>query len=547
MYDTEKQGLLTLKEAANFLGVKSVTLRKWDNEGKLKAVRIGARQDRRYRMEDLVKMIDATVDEKVVWQEYLRKKITVNIIAPIIDGVTRRLAKYWQINYHYHMSYGGEDFYYYCCSEKDNILVGEKAIELYLDGRFARAIKAKWINFFKKIYHLSEAARVVDWKKYPLKSLIRYYQDIVELNAEYAGMSIVIDGVDEAGVIHLSKLLKAALVKHPAVSYSEAFDVFSAPSVLSAASERDRSIGILAKKARTKKIAGSVLEKELKALVKKYWWLDLAWYVYDADFDANIRKSLNELAADSNLDKKLNSWEGYHGEMEAKKNNLAKKIGLNKDAIFQKYVRVVGDFTLFHDWRKEFQMRGMYVQMAALKEIGRRLKISIDVLEWATPDEVVELAGGVKLDLPGIYRRSRGYLILVKNNRQEMFTGEEAEKRWAKERVATIQVLNDLQGISASRGKVTGEAYVTLSAVDAMNIKEGQILVTSQTTPDFIPAMKKAAAIVTDEGGLTSHAAIIARELGIPCVIGTKYATRILRTGQLIEVAANHGVVRILK
>ena len=67
------------------------------------------------------------------------------------------------------------------------------------------------------------------------------------------------------------------------------------------------------------------------------------------------------------------------------------------------------------------------------------------------------------------------------------------------------------------------------------------------TTPDYIPAMKKAAAFVTDEGGITCHAAIIAREMKKPCIVGTKIATKVLHDGDLVEVDADKGVVRILE
>jgi pyruvate, water dikinase len=67
------------------------------------------------------------------------------------------------------------------------------------------------------------------------------------------------------------------------------------------------------------------------------------------------------------------------------------------------------------------------------------------------------------------------------------------------------------------------------------------------TSPDYVIGMKKAGAIVTDEGGITCHAAIVARELQIPCVIGTKNATKLLKDGQLVEVNANHGWVKIIK
>ena len=67
------------------------------------------------------------------------------------------------------------------------------------------------------------------------------------------------------------------------------------------------------------------------------------------------------------------------------------------------------------------------------------------------------------------------------------------------------------------------------------------------TRPEFVPLLKQASAIITDEGGITSHAAIVSRELKIPCIIGTKVATKVLKDGDKVEVNANHGVVRIIE
>ena len=72
----------------------------------------------------------------------------------------------------------------------------------------------------------------------------------------------------------------------------------------------------------------------------------------------------------------------------------------------------------------------------------------------------------------------------------------------------------------------------------------GQVLVTGMTRPHLMQAMKKAAAIVTDEGGMLSHAAIISRELGVPCVVGTKISTKVLIDGDMVEVDATIGVIR---
>lgn len=112
----------------------------------------------------------------------------------------------------------------------------------------------------------------------------------------------------------------------------------------------------------------------------------------------------------------------------------------------------------------------------------------------------------------------------------------------AEEKVPTLA--NELRGQVAVVGRVSGVVRVLRSKQDIANLQEGEVLVTAMTTPDYVPAMKKAAAIVTDEGGVTSHAAIAARELGKPCIIGTKVATKLFKTGDRVEVDASTGIIK---
>ncbi len=104
-----------------------------------------------------------------------------------------------------------------------------------------------------------------------------------------------------------------------------------------------------------------------------------------------------------------------------------------------------------------------------------------------------------------------------------------------------------LKGEPASKGKAKGRVRIILHGGELDRIKKGEIIVTAMTSPEFVPALKKAAGIITDEGGMTSHAAIISRELGIPCIVGTKIATKVLKDGDYVEVDANKGIIRILK
>jgi len=108
--------------------------------------------------------------------------------------------------------------------------------------------------------------------------------------------------------------------------------------------------------------------------------------------------------------------------------------------------------------------------------------------------------------------------------------------------------IDEFKGQVASQGDVVkGSVQIILNIDEVKTFEKDNILVTSMTVPDFLPAMKKAKAIVTDEGGLTCHAAIVSRELKVPCIIGTRIATKVLKNWDLIEIETNKGMVKILK
>ncbi|MBS3102687.1 hypothetical protein J4458_04555 [Candidatus Woesearchaeota archaeon] len=104
-----------------------------------------------------------------------------------------------------------------------------------------------------------------------------------------------------------------------------------------------------------------------------------------------------------------------------------------------------------------------------------------------------------------------------------------------------------LKGVIASKGKSKGIVKIVMGQKDFKKFNKGEILVSEATRPEFVPIMKKAAAVVTEEGGITSHAAIISRELKVPCIVGVSHITSILKDGDLVEVDANNGVIRILR
>lgn len=129
---------------------------------------------------------------------------------------------------------------------------------------------------------------------------------------------------------------------------------------------------------------------------------------------------------------------------------------------------------------------------------------------------------------------------------EEEFEDLKKRYRFTLEDIRVEAQAKEVRGQTACPGHAKGRVMRVLKREDVKWFEEGRVLVTTMTVPDFLPAMLKASAFVTDEGGITSHAAIVARELNKPCVIGTRIATQVLKEGDLVEVDAGKGIVRKL-
>jgi phosphohistidine swiveling domain-containing protein len=142
--------------------------------------------------------------------------------------------------------------------------------------------------------------------------------------------------------------------------------------------------------------------------------------------------------------------------------------------------------------------------------------------------------------------RHKGFVVGVLNGRSVLVTGKRMNELSKIFNPKPKKGINLINGMPACQGYFKGFARVVLEISSLSKLQRGEVLITSMTTPDFVVAMKRAGAIVTDEGGLSCHAAIVSRELGIPCVIGTKIATQVLKDGDMVEVDAQKGIVRKL-
>lgn len=156
------------------------------------------------------------------------------------------------------------------------------------------------------------------------------------------------------------------------------------------------------------------------------------------------------------------------------------------------------------------------------KRIERHYFFPQDI-EWAIENGIIYIV------------QTRPITTIKQTSTKQEITKEEASS------LAKLHLI--LTGSGASPGIASGVVKILQSVREIKKIQTGDILVASQTNPDFVPAMRKAVAIVTDKGGRTSHAAIVSRELGIPCIVGTEKATKILKDGMAITVNAVNGKI----
>ncbi len=207
-------------------------------------------------------------------------------------------------------------------------------------------------------------------------------------------------------------------------------------------------------------------------------------------------------------------------------------------------LRHAHELSFIKDDRDDARRQAYFYATPLYRAIARSLRIAaLDLLLYTNQEIQRALQTGKLLALSELGRRRVGYVLLIKKGKVVVKTGQEYKKFLAL--ITAGQVIgHEVKGLVAAPGLVVGRAKIIPSARFLSKVKRGDILITTATHPDYLPAMRLAAAFVTDEGGLTSHAAIVAREMGKPCIVGTKNATKVFKDGDIIEVDANKGIVR---
>lgn len=230
---------------------------------------------------------------------------------------------------------------------------------------------------------------------------------------------------------------------------------------------------------------------------------------------------------------------------------LERELGLGEDEIslFRTYAELGNTKVL----RRMVQLHNFEYLDALLRELAIRLDTCEAVFHFMTPEEILGCMDRGRLENEAHdeahYRQRAEAMTFIRHDGEEFLLVGEAS-RACRDAVAEVPVETGgrLSGVPVSPGRARGRAVLAVRNDESLRrrFREGDVLVSVETDPDLVPVMSKAAAIVTDQGGITSHAAILARELGVPCVTGVAGATTTLHDGDLLLVDAHRGTVEIL-
>jgi phosphohistidine swiveling domain-containing protein len=273
-------------------------------------------------------------------------------------------------------------------------------------------------------------------------------------------------------------------------------------------------------------------------MYKRYAWLNI--YVLDGrPFTVDeYRERIHLIRNDESLAQQVRDLDNNIHE-------ASKIISSVKNLEVQKLLYIVQELIYLKTARIDAYAIAKYNALKLFDEIARRLGIIEDQLSQLTIDEV----RGALLDkqLPNDLNERKKYALVRFKKRVYYFYKEAYKKIESVLYKENYSHINEIKGIVAYKGLVRGRARVLLTDRDLGKLEKGDILVSNMTNPSYNPAFSIVAGVVTDEGGMLCHSAIMAREFKIPCIIGTKIATQVLKDGDLVEVDANNGVVRILE
>jgi len=403
-------------------------------------------------------------------------------------------------------------------------------LELKKDPAYLKKLKARYEKIFSKHEIFFEKLDNYNLRKASEDELFGLFKKVAIAQIDAVGIAHVVDPFG----IEIEKDFKNEILKQ--IKNKKEVDnfisVLSSPLEMSFIAREEQSLFEI-KNLPVKK-RGEALKKHLK----KYFWVQNSYAGPKEITIGSLRKRMEKIKIEPRQNKLI---------LNSKKEKLISQLRLNTAG--KKLIGLVEFASIWQDERKANSIKVVHYIDIVANEISRRFKINRESLNYLSAADMRNTLSvrSLKKLLPELRERKKGVFFIMKKNNEISAVGNDYKKILEfRENLNKNYLKSELKGTIANKGKAIGRVVVCKGVMDLKKVKAGDILAASMTRPEFVPILKKVRGIITDEGGLTCHAAIISRELDIPCIVGTKIATRILKDGDYIEVDANRGVITIL-
>ncbi len=281
---------------------------------------------------------------------------------------------------------------------------------------------------------------------------------------------------------------------------------------------------------------------KLQKYLNKYSFLIYYYRGPEMSMDDLIMSIKEKLDMDPECKKE--ELENNNKEIRKEQKELIRRYNLKKKDLF--LIEEVKRMTFLKAYRKEYLIYSNYKIRIAQDEIAKRLKTDYDTIKNLLPEEIKYHLKKKKMIANDFNHRFNEFITAHKNGKVSVCVDKDKITKMRELINKKEEAEVEIKGQTAYPGYAKGIVKILEFRDEMKKFNKGDVLVSRSTNPEIVIAMEKSAAIVTDVGGITCHAAIVSREMKKPCVIGTKNASKILKDGDYVEVDANNGIVRKL-
>lgn len=287
-------------------------------------------------------------------------------------------------------------------------------------------------------------------------------------------------------------------------------------------------------------IAGEDRAAAAHRIHQQFTWITCGYYQETPKPLAHYEQQLSQISLDE-ATARQQAIETRHEQALQARHEIVKQL----TAEDQHVCHLAGESTYAKDYYKFSINQITYRMESVFTEMSHRFNRPADWLKDLHPNELISLLQGETIDEAAIEQRIVHNVVFGEPGNFGFLTGEAAEQFERDYLAPTSEKKTEFRGRIACLGKATGKARIILGPQDFDKLESGDILVVLNTSPDFVPILHRAAAIVAEEGGLTAHASVVSREMGIPCIVGVHGATKQLTDGQAIIVDATTGTIKV--